>query len=99
MVGICEALIEKKLQYTPATNKWRFSLEMFAITYFTELLVNPLRKVIDLEKVPQDIRNQLCRNLDKFEDGINTLILGSGSGGMVPEAYSENVIKGTKIKQ
>ena len=94
MAGICEALITKKLTYTPLTNKWIFSLEMFAITYFTELLVHPGRKVIDLTKVPQDIRTMLYRSLDKFGDGINVLILGSGSGGVVPDAFSETVMTG-----
>ena len=96
MAGICEALISKKLTYTPLTNKWIFSLEMFAITYFTELLVHPSRKVIDLTKIPQDIRAALCRSLDKFGDGINTLMLGTGSGGVVPEAFSETVMTGDK---
>ena len=96
MAGICEALITKKLTYTPLTNKWIFSLEMFAITYFTELLVHPSRKVIDLTKIPHDIRAALCRSLDKFGDGINTLILGTGSGGVVPEAFSETVMTGDK---
>ena len=70
---------------------------MFAITYFTELLVHPSRKVIDLTKIPQDIRAALCRSLDKFGDGINNLILGTGSGGVVPEAFSETIITGDKV--
>ena len=94
LAGICEALIEKKLIYTPTTNKWKFSLEMFAITYYTELLINPLRKMIDLTKIPQDLRTWMCRDLSKFSDGINILILGSGSGGVVPEAYSETIMTG-----
>ena len=94
MAGICEALISKKLTYTPLTNKWIFSLEIFAITYFTELLVHPGRTAIDLTKIPQDIRTALCRSLDKFGDKVNTLILGSGSGGVVPEAFSETVMTG-----
>ena len=97
LVGICEALIAKKLQYTPFTNKRKFSLEIHAIVSFCELLYNPLRKVIDLQKVPQDLRSRLYSNLDKFGNGIQTLILGSGSGGMVPERYSETILRG-KLK-
>ena len=67
---------------------------MFAITYFTELLVHPGRTTIDLTKIPQDIRTALCRSLEKFGDKVNTLILGSGSGGVVPEAFSETVMTG-----
>ena len=67
---------------------------MFAVTYFTELLVHPGRTSIDLTKIPQDIRTALCRSLDKFGDKVNTLILGSGSGGVVPEAFSETVMTG-----
>ena len=73
-------------------------MEINAITYFTEMLVSPLRRVLDLQKVPLDIRTPLWRSLDKFGDGISTLILGSGSGGVVPDAYSANVMKGRKIK-
>ncbi len=69
-------------------------MEMFAITYFTELLVSPLKKSIDLTKIPLDIRSWLCRSLDKFGDGIKILILGTGSGGVVPEAFSETIMKG-----
>ena len=74
-----------------------FSLELFAITSFSELLVNPFTRVIDLEKIPQDIRGRMYGNLNRFGDGIHTLKLGSGSGGMVPEAYSETFIKGNGI--
>ena len=95
LAGICEALIEKKIAYKWYTaNKWKFSLEIFAITYFTELLIIPLRKVIDLTKVPQDLRSWLCRDFTKFGDDLNVLILGSGSGGVVPEAFSDTVLKG-----
>ena len=97
LAGICEALIEKKTEYTPFTNKWKFSLELFAITSFSELLVNPFTRVIDLEKIPQDIRGRMYGNLNRFGDGIHTLKLGSGSGGMVPEAYSETFIKGNGL--
>jgi hypothetical protein len=67
---------------------------MLAITYFTDLLVSPLKTTIDLTKIPIDIRAWLCRSLDKFGDGIKILILGMGSGGVVPEAFSETVMKG-----
>ena len=94
LAGICEAIIAKKLQYTRFTNKWQYKLEMFAITSFSELLFTPHRKVINLEKVPQGLRSQLYGNLDRFGNEIHTMILGSGSGGMVPEAYSEKVMRG-----
>ena len=95
MAGICEALIETKIAYKwYMANKWKFSLEIFAITYFTELLIIPLRRIIDLTKVPQDLRSWLCRDFTKFGDDLNVLILGSGSGGVVPEAFSDTVLKG-----
>ena len=95
MAGVCEALIAKKIEkYPPLTNKWKFSLEMFAITHFAELLVSPHKKIVDLTKIPQDIRTWLCRSLDKFGDGVKILILGTGSGGVVPEAFSDTVMKG-----
>ena len=94
LAGICEAIIAKKLKYTPYTNKWQYKVEMFAITSFSELLFTPFRKVVDFEKVPQDLRSQLYTNLDKFGNEIHTMILGSGSGGMVPEAYSDRIMRG-----
>ena len=92
MVGICEALIVKKLEWTPTTNKRAFSLELNAIVKFCNLMVHPLRKVLDLASVPQAIRTRLYGSLKGFE-GLHTLILGSGSGGWVTEAYSDKFLK------
>ena len=50
--------------------------------------------MVDLTRIPQDLRTWMCRDLSKFSDGINILILGSGSGGVVPEAYSETIMTG-----
>ena len=89
--GICEALIQKKQEWTPTIDKRRFSLELNAIIKFCNLLVHPLRKILDLESVPHVIRTRLYGTLSGFE-GIHTLILGSGSGGWVPEAYSDKFL-------
>ena len=91
IVGICEALIIKKQEWTPATHKRKFNLELNAIVKFCNLLVHPLRRALDLASVPQVIRTRLYGSLKKFE-GLHTLILGSGSGGWVPEAYSDTIL-------
>ena len=57
-----------------------------------------MRKIIDLEKVPQDLRSRLYVNLDRFGDEVRTLIAGSGSGGVIPDTYSEMIMKGNCIK-
>ena len=98
LAGICEAIIANKRQHTSTTNKLKFSLEIFAITSFSELLFSPMRKIIDLEKVPQDLRSRLYVNLDRFGDEVRTLIAGSGSGGVIPDTYSEMIMKGNCIK-
>ena len=91
LIGICEALIEKKLLWTPNIDKRKFRLELNAIVKFCNLLVHPMRRVLDLAAVPQMIRTRLYGSLRRFE-GLHTLILGSGSGGWVPEAYADKFI-------
>ena len=63
-------------------------MELNAIVKFCNLLVHPLRRVLDLATVPQTIRTRLYGSLKCFV-GLHTLILGSGSGGWVPEAYAD----------
>ena len=87
MVGICEAVISKKREWSPACNRRKFGLELNAIIKFCNLLVHPLRRALDLASVPQVIRTRLYGSLTGFQ-GLHTLILGSGSGGWVPEAYA-----------
>ena len=88
MVGLCEAIIAKKQQFSPTVDKRKFSLELNAIIKFCNLLVHPQRRILYLDSVPQDIRTRLYVGLTGFQ-ALQTLILGSGSGGWVPEAYSD----------
>ena len=91
LVGICEALIEKKLNWSPNIDKRRFRLELNAIVKFCNLMVHPMRRALDLAAVPQMIRTRLYGSLRRF-GGLHTLNLGSGSGGWVPEAYADKFI-------
>ena len=43
--GICEALIEKKQEWTPCIDKRKFSLQLNAIIKFCNLLIHPLKKI------------------------------------------------------
>ena len=92
MVGICEAVISKKQEWSPACNRRKFGLELNAIIKFCNLLVHPRRRALDLALVPQVIRTRLYGSLRGFQ-GLHTLILGSGSGGWVPEAYADKFLK------
>ena len=88
MVGICESIITKKQQFSPMVDKRKFSFELNAISKFCNLLVHPQRRALDLDLVPLDIRTRLYGSLTGFQ-ALHTLILGSGSGGWLPEAYSD----------
>ena len=92
LVGVCEALISKKQTWTPSYDKRKFSLEMNAIVKFCNLMVHPVRRALDLASVPHVICTRLYGSLTGFE-GLHTLILGSGSGGWVPEAYADKFLK------
>ena len=45
-------------------------------------------RFLDLDKIPKILRTRMYDHLSRFE-GLSTLILGSGSGGWVPDAYSD----------
>ena len=86
--GISQALYAKKQEWSPMTNMYKFTKTMGAIIKFSNLVVIPTRKVLDLENLPKMIRTKLYNSLSIFKD-LRTLILGSGSGGWLADVYSE----------
>ena len=93
LFGISEAIKAKKKQWRPTTLMTKFCRSMFAITEFSDLMVLRSRRFLDLQKVPKILRNRMFRQLTQFVNAT-TLILGSGSGGWVVEAYAEQFILG-----
>ena len=91
--GVSEAVKAKKKQWRPTTLMKQFARSMFAITEFSNLMVLRSRRFLDLEKVPKILRSRMFHQLSQFVS-VTTLILGSGSGGWVAEAYSEQFILG-----
>ena len=59
----------------------------FVSTYFVDIVF----RLLDLDKIPKILRTRLYDALSGF-GGLTTLILGSGSGGWVPDAYSGKFI-------
>ena len=93
LFGISEAIKAKKKQWRPTTLMSKFTRSMFAITEFSNLMVLRSRRFLDLDKVPKILRSRMFHQLSQFVS-VTTLILGSGSGGWVTEAYSEQFILG-----
>ena len=91
--GVSEAIKAKKKQWTPTTLMKKFTRSMFAITEFSNLMVLQSRRFLDLEKVPKILRSRMFHHLSQFVN-VTKLILGSGSGGWVTEAYSDQFISG-----
>ena len=91
--GVSEAIKAKKKQWRPTTLMKQFTRSMFAITEFSNLMVLRSRRFLDLDKVPKILRSRMFHQLSQFVS-VTTLILGSGSGGWVTEAYSEQFILG-----
>ena len=91
--GISEAVKLKRNQHTALTNNARFTRALFAIVEFCNLMVVTARRHLDLNKVPEMLRNKMFSYLPKFTN-TTTLILGSGSGGLVTEAYSDKFLNG-----
>ena len=54
----------------------KFTREMYAIIKFSNLLVLPRRRKLDLEHVPKIIRSKLFGALPVFKN-LHTLILGN----------------------
>ena len=93
LLGITQAVKIKKSTWNHATLMTKFTKSMYAIIEFSNLMVIPSRRFIDLEKVPKIVRSRLFNYLPEFFN-TTTLILGSGSGGWVTEAFSEKFIIG-----
>ena len=53
LIGIAQALVFKKSFYTPTTDNNIFSKKMRAIIKFSNLIVIPSRKILDLDQIPQ----------------------------------------------
>ena len=67
-----------------AISNLQLSREMYAIVKFSNILVIPERRCLDLNSVPKMIRTKLYGSL-KALTGLRSLHLGSGSGGWVTE--------------
>ena len=78
--GINEAICVQKAEWEPNTNIQQFTKAMHTIIEFSQLLILPTRKHLDLQHIPQMIRHCFFKELHKFSN-LTTLILGSGSGG------------------
>ena len=91
LVGICKAICKRKLEWTPTVDKRKYMREMYALTKFSNILVHSKTRSLDLDKIPKILRTRMYDSLSGFH-GLTTLILGSGSGGWVPDAYSDKFI-------
>ena len=80
LYGINEAISAQKADWDANTNIQQFTKAMHAIIEFSQLLILPTRKHLDLQNIPQMIRHCFFKELHKFSK-VTTLILGSGSGG------------------
>ena len=78
--GINEAICAQKSEWDIDTNIQQFTKAMHAIIEFSQLLILPIRKHLDMQKVPQMNRHCFFKELHKFSN-ITILILGSISGG------------------
>ncbi|CAB4061573.1 unnamed protein product [Lepeophtheirus salmonis] len=83
----------KKMLWTPTTKFSRFTREMYAIVSMSSLLAIPQRTYIDFDLFPKMIRSKMYACLGEFT-GCQTVILGSGSGGWVTEAYADKFLLG-----
>jgi hypothetical protein len=54
---------------------FRFTREMYAIIAFSEIIILPQRRILDLTVIPKMIRSSLYSRLGGFT-GLRTLILG-----------------------
>lgn len=93
LIGIGEAILWKKREWTPTTNMTKFTRQMYAIIKLSNILVLPSRRELDLDKVPKMIRTKLFSCLSVFRN-LRKLILGSGSGGWVTEAFADKFLLG-----
>ena len=69
LIGIAQALVFKKSFYTPTTDNNIFSKKMRAIIKFSNLIVIPSRKILDLDQIPQ-VRKTTLFSLDKKRDHL-----------------------------
>jgi hypothetical protein len=53
LIGISEAILVKKRDWTPLTNMTKFTRQMYAIIKFANLMVLPNRRTLDLDKIPK----------------------------------------------
>lgn len=91
--GIKAAILHMKRQWSPTTNMKTFTRQMYAVVKFSNLLVTPQMKKLDLAEIPKMVRTKLYGCLKAFS-GLRILRLGSGSGGWVTDAYAECYLTG-----
>ncbi len=53
LVGIAQAILALKKEWTPATNMKFFTRKIYAVTKFSNVLVIPYRKTLNLDKIPK----------------------------------------------
>lgn len=53
VMGISQAIVNKKKSWTPTTNMSKFTKAVYAVTKFANLIVVPSATTLDLDKVPK----------------------------------------------
>lgn len=94
--GLDRATRIYKASWTRATDNRKFTKVMYGIMKFTEVVVLPKKKILQLDQVPQILRNKLYSHLPQMPN-LTVLNLGSGSGGSVTDAFEDKFIAGVAV--